>query len=84
MEWFSSQTEQISIHFNGHSFLECLLVHLGQNMAKDLSASSCFLLMFMVSNCKARVCSISLLKSSNIFPISPLMYELEDDVLDIG
>jgi len=53
-------------------------------MAKALSASSYFLLIFMVSNCKARVCNISLLKSSNIFPISPLMDELEDEVLAIG
>jgi len=30
------------------------------------------------------VCSISLLKSSYIFPISPLMDKLEEDELTIG
>ena len=84
MEWLSSQVEKILIQFNGHSFLGCFLVHLGQKMPKDLSTSSCFLLMFMVSNCKAMVCIMSLLKSSSIFPISPLMNKLEDDVLAIG
>ena len=84
MEWFSSQIEKISIEFNGNSFLGCLLVHLGQKMAKAFSASSYFLLMCMMSICKARVCSISLLKSSSMFPISPLMDELEDDELTIG
>ena len=36
MEFFSSQTEQILIQFNGHPFLGCLLVHLGKKMARAL------------------------------------------------
>jgi len=31
-----------------------------------------------------RVCRISLLKSSSMFPISPLMDELEEEVLTMG
>ena len=84
MEWFSSQIEQISMQFNGHSFLGCLLVHLGLKMVKALFSSSYFLLVCIVSICRERVCSISLLKSSSMFPISPLMDELEEDGLTIG
>ena len=83
-EWFSSQPEQISIRFNGNSFLGCLFVHIGQKMANAISASSCFLLMFKMSICRERVCNISLLKSSNIFPISPFMDVLEEDEMAIG
>lgn len=84
MEWFSSQDEKISMRFNGHSFLWCLLVDLVQNMAKALSAYSYFLLMCIVPICRARVCNFSLLKSSNIFPISPFMDVLEEDELPFG
>ena len=61
---------------NGHSFLGCFLVHLGQKMAKVLSTSSRYLLICMVS-----ICLISLLKYSHMFPISPSMDELEEKVL---
>lgn len=80
MAWFSSQTEHTSMTFNGNSFLGCLLVHLGHKMARDLSAFSCFLLIFMVSICKS-ICNISLLKSSNMFPISFFMDVVEGEEL---
>ena len=80
----SSQTEHTSIEFNGHSFLGCLLVHLGQKIAKAISASSCFLLICKVSICMVRVWSISLLKSSSMFPNSPLRDELDEEVLAMG
>lgn len=52
-----------------------------EKMAKSLSASSCFLLICKVSICMARIYNFSLLKSSSMFPISPLMDELEEEVL---
>ena len=70
--------------FDGHSFLGFLVVDLGQKMAKSLSASSCFLLICKVPISMARVYNISLLKSSSMFPISPLMDELEENILAMG
>ena len=59
--------------FKGHSFLGYLLVHLGHKVASALFASSYFLLICMVSICGEKVWKISLLKSSNMLPISFLM-----------
>ena len=56
-------------------------MHLGQKMDNALSASSSFLLMCIVSIYRARVYNISLLKSSNMFPISPFIDVLEEDEL---
>lgn len=81
MEWFSSQTEQASITFNGNSFLRFLLVHLGKNIVKALFNSSYFLLIYMVSICKEKVRNILLLKSSNMFPISFLIDVVEEEEL---
>lgn len=78
---FSSQTKNTSMEFIGHSFLGSLLVHPGKTIARALSKSSYFLLIYMLSICKEKVCKISLLKSSNMFPISLLMDEVEEEVL---
>lgn len=67
--------------FNGHSFLGCLLVHLGKKIASAISTSSCLLLICMVSICKENMCKISLLKSSSILHISCLMVEVEGEEL---
>ena len=80
VELFYSQIEQTSIEFKGHSFLGCLLVHLGKKMAKGLSASSCFFLICKASIFMARICNISLLRTSSMLPISPLMDEWEEKV----
>ena len=81
MECISSHIEKTSITFNGHSFLVFLLVHLWKNIAKALSTSSFLLLIYMVPICKARVCNISILKSSNMFPISLLIDLLDEEEL---
>ena len=62
--WSSSQTKHTSTECNGHSFLGCFLMHLGQKMAKALSTSSFFCWIQKVSSCMAIVCLISLLTSS--------------------
>lgn len=78
---FSSQTEHTSMTFNEHSFLGCLLVHLQQEIDRALSTSSYFLLICMLSICKEKVCNISLLNSSNMFPISFLIDVVEGEEL---
>ena len=52
-------------------------------MARALFASYFFLLTDIVSIFKEKVCNMSLLKSSNMFPISCFMKVEEEGVLDV-
>lgn len=54
---------------------------LEKKIASSLSASSYFLLIFMVSICSEKVWNISLFKSSNMFPILFLMKVVEGEEL---
>jgi hypothetical protein len=73
VEWSSVQKPQTKMLSNGHSLEECFLLHIGQNVFIVSFSSSCFFLIFRVSNWEPIVLKIYVLKFSKIFPISTLV-----------
>ena len=71
--WSSVQKPQTEMLSNGHSLEECFLLHIGKYMHIVAFSSSCFFLIFRVSNWEPIVLKISVLKFSNRFPISTLV-----------
>jgi hypothetical protein len=55
-----------------------------QKIAKDLSSTTCFLLICMVSSCITNECNMSVLMSSNKFPISLLVRVIAANFDDCG
>jgi hypothetical protein len=68
--------------FKGHSFNECIFLHLGKNIDM-VGFCSCFFLTYNVSICKLRVPRMQVLKFSNKFPNSSLITQLLDVDLEI-
>ena len=73
MGWSNSQIMHNWTLFSGHSLSGCLFLHFEQKMDNARFDYACFCLTYRVSICEEKELIISVLKSSNIFPISSLV-----------